>query len=100
MIPKEVKDLYHQAQCQWHENRIAETLTILDEIERLLPDHPEVMLARAKCLLEMDRIYEARLLANRLFKVHGDRRGLDLRFRRTPNTATPIPSAHVQPRAY
>ena len=78
MIPHDVSRRYREAQRLWRRRQVAATLVILDEIEHLLPDHPEVMLARAKCLLEVNRAYEARLLANRLNKLHGDRRGLDL----------------------
>ena len=98
MVPKEIKDLYRQAQRLWRENRIGETLAILDEIDRVFPEDPEVMLARAKCLLTLDRVYEAKLLANRLYKRHGDRRGLDLRFRRAATMAA-TPGAPAQPRA-
>lgn len=99
MIPREVKERYHEAQRLWLQQQPAETLAVLEEIERMLPEHPEVMLARAKCLLELDRIYEAKLLANRLFKRHGDRRGLQLTFHRPRRPLDAVSPEHSTPHA-
>lgn len=81
MFPKEVGERYSFAQSQFRKGRAAEALEILEGLERSAPNHPEFLYARALCLQGLARDREGMLLCNKLYTMHNDRRGLQLRSR-------------------
>lgn len=90
MFPTEVANQYYDAQRLYAEGKAAQALAILDAIDRLAPNHPEIMHARALCLHATDNLREAVRLCNQLYTMHRDRRGLELRNRWTnPRWAAP-----------
>jgi hypothetical protein len=81
MFPQALVDRYHQARVFYEQGKLDRALALLDDIERKAPNHPEIMHARAVCLHALGRDDEAFLLCNKMFTMHADRRGLELRTR-------------------
>lgn len=81
MFPQDAAERYYTAQRLFRRGKAVEALRLLDEIDRGAPNHPEIMYARALCMqgLALDR--EGLLLCNKLYTMHNDRRGLELRQR-------------------
>lgn len=81
MFPQALVEHYQRARALFEKGRIEQSLALLDEIERQAPNHPEITHARAICLHALNRDDEALPLCNKMFTMHGDRRGLELRTR-------------------
>lgn len=81
MFPAEVARQYYEAQRLYVDGKAAQALALLDTIERLSPNHPEIMHARALCLHAAGQEREALKVCNLLYTMHRDRRGMELRKR-------------------
>jgi len=81
MDKSEATAKYDQANRLYEEDRGAEALVLLDELQRSFPSNTNILYSRALCLGRLGRFHEARAVCGLLARVHRDPRaeGLEVR---------------------
>lgn len=78
MFDADLKDKYERARYMFQKHHYAQADALLEEINHAYPNHPDVLYGRARCLGQLGRIQEARVLANKLQTMHNDPRAVEL----------------------
>ena len=81
MFPKAMAEQYYRAQQLFDAGKPEQALPLLEEIHEVAPNHPMIMQGRAMCLHALGRDDEAFVLCNKMYTMHNDRRGLEMRMR-------------------
>lgn len=72
------KKTYQEAQGLFQQKKFAEALTLLNGLDAEFPNEPNIMFARARCLVALGQFDEARTICNYLTNVLGQDRGAQL----------------------
>ncbi len=78
MTADNAKKLHLEAQNLFQQQKFAEALALLDKLDQAFPNEQNIMYARAKCLVALGRLEDARPLCEYLKNVLGQRRGAEL----------------------
>jgi len=78
MSPDNAKQLHQQAQQLFQQQKYAESLHILSKLGQEFPNEPNIMYARARCLVALGRLDEARPICESLRDIFGHPRGAEL----------------------
>ena len=70
---------FNKADALYREGRYAEALVVLDELNALYPNTPNILLPRARCLYRLRRVREAIDVCNILISQHKNERALQLK---------------------
>jgi len=86
------KKLHADAQQLFQEKKFQESLVLLDQLGEAFPNEPNIMYARARCLVALGRFDEAQPLCAYLRDVLGHRRGAELLEHIAARAAAPAPA--------
>jgi len=78
MFDADIRDKYERARRNFDQGRFAVAESLLAEIDRTYPNSPDVVYSRARCLGELGRVQEARVLATKLQTMLNDPRAREL----------------------
>ncbi len=78
MFDADLREKYERARIMFQKHHYAQADALLEEIGHTYPNHPDILYARARCLGQLGRIREARVLANKLQSMHNDKRAVGL----------------------
>ncbi len=78
MSPDNAKQLHQQAQQLFQQGKYAESLAVLSKLGQEFPNEPNIMYARARCLVALGRFDEARPICASLKDIFGHPRGAEL----------------------
>src|SRR5690606_5135461 len=78
MSNEQAKQQYAEAQRLYQQQKFPEALAVLDALDAAFPNQANIVYARARCLVALNRLDEARPLCTYLGTVLGDKRGAEL----------------------
>lgn len=76
MNKQELETLYKQAGLLYLMKEYTDALEILDDLLKSVPGNAEVLIAKCKCLIAVDRREEARLICRQIMTSHNDSRAV------------------------
>lgn len=79
MKPAEAKEKFKEAGRLYRERDYQSSLDLLDKVDHVFPNDKNITYARAMCLSQLTRFYEAKLLARRLERELEDPRSEELK---------------------
>lgn len=90
MNSEQARTLFQQAAHEYRAGNYEAAITTLDRVVQAFPEHPDAQYARAKCLAQLGRMEDARLVCSYLSTSLGDARGEKLLARLPGVQADPV----------
>lgn len=78
MFDEDLREKYQRARKLYKKGLLGEADRLLEELDRVYPNHAEILYARVRCLGKLGLVSEARVLANRMQTMLNDPRARDL----------------------